>query len=305
MAKKKYEYFTYEVDGYIIESKHPDKLYWPEAGITKRDLMDYYNEMGDYMIRFLKDRPLTLHFFPYGIHRFSFYKRDYDIKAPKEFIEVYLYQEKSQDKVLRVPVVKNKAGLVYLGSRGCLEIHAWASRYPHFDKPDFVVFDMDASDEVPFEKIIKATNLLHKKLEKLNLVSYVKTSGGSGIHVYIPVKLGYSFDEVRAWATQLAEQLADEHPDFITTIKRQRKSHAGDKVVIDFMQNVITRNTAAPYSPRANPEARVSTPLKWEEVNKGGFTPSDFTMKTVPERVKKIGDLFADILEHPQILPGL
>jgi bifunctional non-homologous end joining protein LigD len=305
MAKKKYEYFTYEVDGYIIESKHPDKLYWPEAGITKRDLMDYYNEMGDYMLTFLKKRPLTLHYFPYGIHKFSFYKRDFDINAPKELIEVYLYKEKSQDKVLRVPVVKNKAGLVYLGSRGCLEIHAWASRYPHFEQPDFVVFDMDASDEVPFDKIIQATRLLYKKLKELQLISYVKTSGGTGIHVYVPVKPGYTFDQVRSWAAQLSEKLAIDNPDLITTIKEQRKSHAGNKVVIDFMQNVITRNTAAPYTPRANPEARVSTPLQWKEIEKGGFTPSDFTMKTVPDRVKSIGDLFADILEHPQELPAL
>ena len=305
MAKKEYVYFTYEIDGYKIQYKHPDKLYWPEAGITKRDLMDYYNEMGDYMLPFLKNRPLTLHYFPYGIHSFSFYKRDFDINAPKEFIEVYLYKEKTQDKVLRVPVVKNKAGLVYLGSRGCLEIHAWASRYPHFEIPDFVIFDMDASDEVPFEKINEATKLLHKKLEGLNLIAYVKTSGGTGIHVYIPVKQGYTFEEVRSWAAKLAEQLANEHPDFITTIKQQRKSHAGNKVVIDYMQNAITRNTAAPYTPRANPEARVSTPLLWKEVEKGNYTPSDFTMKTVPDRVKKIGDLFADILEHPQELPAL
>ncbi len=302
MTTKNYEYFSYEVDGLIIESKHPDKLYWPEAGVTKKDLMDYYNKIGDYMMPFLKERPLTLHFFPYGIHKFSFYKRDYDIKAPEEFIKTYLYEEATQDKVMRVPVVKNKAGLVYLASRGCLEIHAWGSTYPDFELPDLAIFDLDIGGHVPFEKVIETANILKQELDRRNIKAFPKTSGGTGMHVYIPLKKIYTFDQVREWTLEVALFLSEKYPNLITTNKQQRKTHSGDKVVLDYLQNAITRNTAAPYTPRANPEAKVSTPLQWEEIERGNFTPSDFTIKTIPERLKNIGNPFEYLFKNPQVL---
>jgi len=302
MPEKNYKYFSYEVDGFTIESKHADKLYWPEEDIRKKDLMDYYHAIGDYMMPFLENRPLTLHFFPYGIHRFSFYKRDYDINAPEEFITTYPYNEVSQNKIMNVPVVKNKAGLVYLASRGCLEIHAWGSTYPDFEHPDLAIFDLDIDPNTPFEKVIETAKILKKELDQRNIKAFPKTSGGTGMHVYIPLKKIYTFDQVREWTLDVALKLSKEHPDLITTNKEQRKTHSGDKVVLDYLQNAITRNTAAPYTPRANPEAKVSTPLLWVEVEKGDFSPADFTIKTIPKRLKIIGDPFENLFKNPQEL---
>ncbi len=295
-------YFNYKVGEFVVNSKHPDKLYWPDANITKRDLMDYYDKVGGYMLNFLQERPLTLHYYIYGINGFSFYKRDFDSKAPEEFIKTYTYKEQVQDKVMHVPVILNKASLVYLASRGCLEIHAWSAKYPHFEHPDLAIFDLDIAQNTDFSKVIETANLLHQKLLQKNIKSYPKTSGGTGLHVYIPISPVYTYEQVRTWVKNIGEELAKENPKLITTIKEQRKSHSGDRVVVDFLQNAVTRNTAAPYTPRANKEAKVSTPLYWEEVEKGNFLPEDFTIKTIQNRLDKIGNPFKDILANPQAI---
>ena len=304
MHKKKID--TYKIDNFSIKTKHLDKLYWAELGITKKDLMDYYAEISTYILPFLKNRPLTLHYFPYGIHRFSFYKRNFDYNVSNDFINTYEYKEKTQEKVMHVPVVNNRAGLVYLASRGCLELHAWAVTYPDFEHPDIAVFDLDISSKTNFSKVVEVANILNDRLLSLKIKSYVKTSGSTGMHVYVPLNPIYSFEKVRNWVKNIGEELSKKYPNLITTIQEQRKSHSGDKVVIDFLQNAITRNTAIPYTPRANVEARISAPLLWDEVRKGNFSPSDFTMKNILKRISKIGNPFKDILNTRQdIFPSI
>ncbi len=293
-------FFNFKIGEIVINSKHADKLYWKEVHITKMDLMKYYDSIGDIIIPFLKNRPLTLHYFPYGIDGLSFYKRDFELNISEDLIKTFSYKEKTTNKLINVPTIKNKAGLVYLASRGCLALHAWGSKFPDFTYPDLAIFDLDISNSIDFSKVIKVANLIHKKLIAKKIKSYPKTSGGTGMHIYVPIDSIYSFEYVRSWVSGIGEELSNEFPKLITTIKHQRKSHSGNKVVIDYLQNAISRNTAIPYTPRANIEAKVSTPLYWEEVEKGGFTPEDFTLKNILSRIKNLGDPFKDIFKNPQ-----
>ncbi len=293
-----------DIDGHNIEVKYPGKLYWPDDHITKLELVDYYVKIAGTMMPYLEKRPVTLHYFPRGIHKISFYKRDYSAPVPG-FIDTYPYEEISQHKTIMVPVVSHKAGIVYLASKGCIEFHTWASKITDIHHPTWAVFDLDISIGENFNLILKATSLLNEYLNSLDLKAFAKTSGGSGMHVYIPVAPKYEFSHVKNWVRKIGEIMQNKYPDIFTLPKKQNKTHDSKLVIIDYMQNVITRNTASVYTVRAKKGATVSTPVSWEEVDNQSFVPADFNIKTVPDRVDKLGDLFAGVLKLQQTLPNL
>jgi len=294
----------WEIDGYTIEIKYPGKLYWPDEHITKLSLVTYYRDMAGIMMPYLEKRPVTLHYYPRGIHKISFYKRDYSAPVPG-LIDTYPYEEISQHKTINVPVVAGKAGIVYLASKGCIEFHTWASKITDIHHPTWAVFDLDIPSHLSFATILEAASRLHDFLLSKGLQSFAKTSGGSGMHVYIPIKPQYEFSFVKNWVKRVGEIMQETYPDLFTLPKKQNKTHDSQQVVIDYMQNVITRNTASVYTVRAYKGAPVSTPVTWDEVVDQSFVPSDFTIETVPERVKEKGDLFKAVLTLQQNLPEL
>jgi len=292
------------INGHKIEVKYPCKIYWPDSGITKLELVDYYVGIAPLMFPYLKERPVTLHYFPRGIQDISFYKRDYSHPIPG-LINTYPYEEISQDKTIDVPVIANEAGIVYLASKGCIEFHNWSSRITDIHHSDLAVFDMDISDIQNFPMVLQAALLLHDYLAEKGLQSFVKTSGGNGLHLYVPIKPVYTFQEVRDWVAGVGEVMKEKYPDIFSLPGKRNQTHDQEKVVVDYRQNTITRNTASVYTVRAKPGAPVSTPLSWDEVKAGKIRPQDFTIKTLPQRIQEKGDLFREMLLSSYKLPEI
>jgi len=290
------------INGHEIEVKYPCKIYWSDSGITKLELVDYYLAIAPLMFPYLKQRPVTLHYFPRGIQDISFYKRDYSHPVPG-LIDTYPYEEISQDKVIDVPVIANEAGIVYLASKGCIEFHNWSSKITDIYHPDLAIFDLDISWEEDFPLVLKAALLLQEYLAEQELHSFVKTSGGKGLHLLVPVEPVYSFKQVRDWVAVIATVMTEKYPEIFSLPDKGNKTHNQNKVVVDFRQNTITRNTASVYTVRAKSGAPVSTPLSWDEIKTGKIRPEDFTIKTLPERIKNKGDLFREMLSLTQKLP--
>jgi bifunctional non-homologous end joining protein LigD len=212
------------------------------------------------------------------------------------------YETATDHHRIQVLLIDDEAGLIWLANTGAIEVHLWGARLPDLAEPDMVVFDLDPGDEATFEDVLRAAVILHERLDGLGLASYPKTSGGDGLHVFLPLAPGHTFERVRDWVRDLAEDLEAAHPDLIAV--SHGPTHRGPHVTIDHAQNSVGRNTAAPYTVRARPGAPVSTPLTWKEIDGGKVRPADFTLKTVPKRVKTLGDLFAPVLAGGQRLPG-
>jgi bifunctional non-homologous end joining protein LigD len=291
---------AWTIGGRYVTVSHLDKVFWPEDGLTKGDMLRYYEAVAPVMLLHLKERPVTLRVFPEGIEGFSYYRRDLPEKAPA-YLRSVDYQPETSTEVIQLPLVDDAAGLLWLANQGSIEMHAWASRLPDLAQPDQVIFDLDPGDKAGFADVLQAALRVREGLERLDLRSYPKTSGGRGLHVYLPLASGYSFETVRAWVRNLAERLVARYPDLIAVA--HGPTHRGRQVTIDHAQNSIGRNTAAPYTVRAHAGATVSTPLTWEEVEDGRVRPSELTLKTVPERVQRLGDLFATVLQGRQRLP--
>ncbi|MBU0496200.1 MAG: non-homologous end-joining DNA ligase [Chloroflexi bacterium] len=292
---------TWTVAGRSVSLSHLDKVFWPQDGLTKGDMLRYYQAVAPVMLPYFKDRPVTLRVFPDGIPGFSYYRRDRPDNAPA-WLRSVDYDPETAPEVIQLPLVDDAAGLIWLANQGSLEFHLWAARAPDLAEPDQVIIDLDPGDEAPFGDVLQAALRLQEALERRGgLRGYPKTSGGRGLHVYLPLAPGYTFDAVRDWVKDLAGQLAAAHPDLIAVA--HGATHRGRQVTIDHAQNSIGRNTAAPYTLRARPGATVSAPLTWDEVADGQVRPSDLTLRTVPDRTQRMGDLFAPVLQAGQHLP--
>jgi bifunctional non-homologous end joining protein LigD len=281
---------------------HPDKPYWPEDGLTKGDMLAYYEAMSPVMLPYFKDRPVTLRMYPNGIHGVSHYRRDRPPNSPPWLRSVSYLPETGDEKVPLI-LVDDRNGLLWLANRGAIEMHLWTSQVGDLEHPDQVAFDLDPGDKTAFKDVLSVALVLRDLLESRGLESYPKTSGGRGVHVYVPLKPQYTFEQVRTWAKSVAQQLAQAQPERVAVA--HGGTHEGTRVTFDYAQNSIGRNTAAPYTLRGLPGAPVSTPLAWEEVQRGKVEPADFTLTTVPERMKDVGDLFKPVLKVRQKLPTL
>jgi len=303
MKKNEGNPIKWQIDGQELLISYPEKLYWPKDGLTKLDLLNYFKAISATILPYFKNRPATLHYFPRGIEGFSFYRRNFEDKD-QYLIRTIPYKEISQEKTIHVPLIDSQASLLWLASKGAVEFHLWGSKTPDYEHPDIAIFDLDVSRDIIFERVLEAAWYLHELLESMNLKGYPKTSGGTGLHVYVPIKTQYSFEFVRNWVKSIGEQLAVDHLNLISTSKDKGATHKSNKIIVDYMQNVVSRNTAAPYTVRAYEKAPVSTPLSWNEIKKGKIKPTDFTIKNIPDRVAKLGDLFSDVLTKKQQLPS-
>ena len=280
-----------KVKGHSLKFNNLSKLYWPEDGYTKRDMFNYYYQVAEYILPYLKDRPLSLNRFPGGIHGPGFYQKDVKGKAP-EWAKTFPYTTSDgEDKEFLVG--GDEATLLYMASLGCIEMNPWFSRIQHPDNPDYCVIDLDP-DKNTFDQVIEAAQEVKKILDAIEIPGFVKTSGSTGIHIYIPLGAKYSYDQSQMFAKLIVTIVHEQLPAF-TSMERQIKNRNG-KMYLDFLQNRPGATIASPYSLRPKPGATVSMPLHWDEVKKG-LTMKDFTIQNSIERIKNEGDLFKGTLQ--------
>lgn len=269
---------------------NPEKIYWPKEGYTKQDLLNYYKTVSSVIIPYLKYRPLILHRYPEGIEGESFYQKETKMLNLPSYIKTIPVEH--DEKVVTYLMVQNQKTLEYVVNLGSIELHPFMSRIKDLHKPDYLVIDLDPVD-LPFDIVIDTALAIHKLFEELQIDHYCKTSGGRGLHIYIPLNGKYDFEQVKHFREILAYLIHQKLPQ--TTSLERKPANRQKKVYIDVIQNNPGQSVVAPYSVRARPGATVSTPLDWKEV-KPGLSPSDFTIQTVPARIKQKGDLFKPIL---------
>jgi bifunctional non-homologous end joining protein LigD len=274
-----------------IQFTHLDKVFFPKAGISKGQLIDYYGQIGGRMLPYLKDRPHSLLRQPNGIGGEAFFQKDIGRTVPKWLKTAEIYSESNQ-KNINYLVCNSVDALLYMAQLGCIEINPWNSRVKRLEKPDWLVLDLDPED-ISFEEVIKVAIVVHQLCEELNIPSYPKTSGKTGIHIYIPLAAKYDYEQTKQFAQLLATLVHQRIPE-TTSLERSPKNRQM-KIYIDFLQNREGQTLAAPYSVRPTEVASVSTPLHWAEVKKG-LKPSEFTIKNIFKRLDREGDLWRPVI---------
>ncbi|RCW49130.1 non-homologous end-joining DNA ligase [Paenibacillus prosopidis] len=274
--------FEFEVEGHTLRITNPEKLLWPEAEITKLDYIKYLIEMAPYLLSYAKDRLLTTIRYPNGIHGKSFYQKNLPAHAPA-WVATHVWRDTNYILANDIPT------LVWLGNQACLELHVSFNLYYQPKLPTELVFDLDPTDVDNFSLVLEVALRIKEVLDSLGLVSQPKTSGASGLQIYIPLEVRYTYEQTRSLNKFIAQYTADKYPQLVT-VERLVKNR-GTKLYFDYIQHGEGRTLPAPYSPRARKEGSVSTPVTWEEV-RIGFSPRDFTIKNVKQRVDKMGDFF-------------
>ena len=270
---------------------NPRKVFWPDEGYTKSDLIDYYDSVAPWLLPYLKDRPLVLTRYPDGIKGKSFFQKDAPEWIPS-WIRTARIHSHDVGRDIAYFVVDDRESLRYVVNLGTIPLHLWSSRLPSLDHPDWLVLDLDPKG-APFTDVVKVARALHRILDELAVPSYVKTSGATGLHILLPLGARYDYDVTRTFARLLAVMGVEAEPA-ISTIARPLRSRGG-KVYIDFGQNGRGQTIVAPFSVRPLPGAPVSCPLRWEEVT-AKLDPARFTIKTAPARFEKVGDPLAPVL---------
>ncbi len=281
---------TVEIDGHSLKFTNLDKIYYPEDRYTKRDLLNYYDSVAPLLLPYLKDRPLSLKRYPNGIHEEFFFQKNTPAGYPS-----WLRTE-TIDKI-RYVLADDRAALLYLTNLGCIDQNPWMSRVGSLENPDYILIDLDPQ-QCAYDKIVEAALLVKTKLDAIGLTGYPKTTGGDGMHIFIPIEPHYSYEQARTFAEVIARMLAAEKPALFTTPRAVEKREK-DRVYFDYLQIAESKTISAPYVARAYPGAPVSTPLSWDEV-KPGLHPSQFTIGNAPERFARVGDLFSGVLTQPQ-----
>jgi bifunctional non-homologous end joining protein LigD len=279
-----------------------DKVFWPDEGVTKGDLLAYYRAVAPVLVPHLKDRPFTMRRYPDGATGKAFFQKDAPEHMPNWIatarIQVSTRDSPPKRRWIRAPLVNDELALLWMVNMGCIDMNAWYSRVDKLDRPDFVLFDLDPSPDVGFRETVQVALLVKQALDALGLVSFPKTSGSDGIHVLVPVERRHTYADTREFAEIVASALARTNRGLVTTEWSKAKRRG---VLIDSNQNGEGKTIASVYSVRPKPGAPVSTPLRWEEVTED-LDPRDFTMETVLARIERHGDLYDGVLTTRQRL---
>lgn len=292
-GKKKDEPFIIDTGKIKVPLSHPDKIYFPKDNITKKMVAEYYQEIAEFILPFLKDRPQSLKRNPGGINAPFFYHKDAGENAPK-FIKSFPVYSESSDKEIDYIICNDKATLAYLNSLGCIELNPWHSIIKKPDNPDYMIIDLDPSDRNNFDQVIDAANAFKKILDDAGAVSFCKTSGSTGLHIYVPMKKKYEYEEAKNFAHILCTMVNELLPDF-TTLERNLAKRGNRKIYLDYLQNSRSQTISSVYSLRPKNGATVSMPLEWSEVRKG-LSPAQFNIFNAAERIRKMPHLFDGIL---------
>jgi bifunctional non-homologous end joining protein LigD len=277
------------------------KVYWPEDGYTKGDLIDFYAQVSAFILPHLEERPVHMRRCPEGIHGEFFYQREAPGHLP-DWIETESLPVHQGSKAVRHMVCNTRDALLYLINLGSIDLHPWLSRRATPENPDWAAIDLDPKD-APFEHVVRLARAIGKLLRAIEVRAWLKTSGSTGLHIYIPLRPGYTYDHSRMFCEGVCRVIAREHKD-IATVERGIGQRGG-KVYLDFLQNRRGQTLVPPYCVRPRPGATVSAPLHWEELD-GNLHPSRFTIKNLPDRISRHGDLFRGVLEEGQdLLPAI
>jgi bifunctional non-homologous end joining protein LigD len=281
-----------EVEGRLVKLTNLGKPFWPELGITKRDLLQYYADVSSFLLPHLKDRAMVMKRYPNGASgEFFFMKR---APSPRpDWIEL-CHIEHSSGNVIDFPMIQDLASLLWVVNLGCIDLNQWYARCDDVDRPDYLHFDLDPVPGASFEKVIETALLLREALESLKMPCYAKTTGSKGIHIYVPIERGPTQKQVWSFAKEFSHALAGQAPQLITAVYTVSKRPKG-RVLVDYNQNAWGRTLASIYSVRPRPKATVSTPVKWSELERS-ITLEDFRIDNVPARLRRLGDLWQPLL---------
>jgi bifunctional non-homologous end joining protein LigD len=291
---------NWEVGGRSVHLTNLDKLLFPEDRYSKRDLIRYYVQVAPVMIPYYKDRPLSMNPHPDGIHGKSYWVKDKPDYAP-EWIPTFRYQDQKslKDWIL----IEEVATLAWLANHAVIDMHPWYSRVDKPEYPDWSVIDLDPAEGATFKDVVAVAKVMKSALDHLELKAVLKTTGQSGLHIYIPIERRYTLEESRAFVAKLAHMIAELMPDKVTEVWEVKRRTG--KIRIDYTQNVINKTLAGPYSVRPALRAPVSTPIAWHELDEPRLRPDKWTIKTLGDRLLEVGDLFHDALTLHQRLPAL
>ncbi len=283
-----------------VRITHPGKRLWPDEGITKLDLARYYEHIAPVMLRYVKDRPVTLRPFPKGIQAPGFYLKDAPRGAPpwvKTFTDVAASTSKPVDFV----VVSDTRALVWAAQVNSVELHPWLSTVHRPDEPDWGVVDLDPFEGTPWARLAAAAKALRQQLEGHGLHSFPKLTGQTGVHLLVPLAPEQPYQRVRAFFERVARDASKAHPDLLTT--DYTVADRGGRILVDYAQNARAKTTVAPYSARPKPGAPVAAPIRWEEMEGPGLRSNAWTLRTMLDRIKEVGDVLEPALTMRQRLP--
>lgn len=286
------------VDGHAIRFTNLDKIWFPKDRYSKRDALNYYDAVAEFILPHLRDRPLSLKRYPGGVHDEFFFQKNIPESYP-DWLRIEPIPSEHRGEDIRFVVADDRATLLYLTNLACIDQNPWMSRVQSLDYPDYILIDLDPVDCV-FSKIIEAMLLVKEVLDEIGLKGYPKTTGGDGAHVFVPIEPRYTYEQARSFAEIVSQLVLAKKPDLFTTprsVDKRRKN----RVYFDYMQLSFGKTIAAPYVIRAYDGAPVATPLRWEEVQPG-LTPNQFDIKNAVVRFRETGDLFEPVLKQPQKL---
>jgi bifunctional non-homologous end joining protein LigD len=277
-----------------VRLTHPDRVLYPEQGITKRELAEYYVTVADRMLPHVRGRPLTLVRCPAGAQTECFYQRRAGKGTPRALGRVKVPVEGEEETYL---VADTLPALLSLVQMGVLELHVWGARRDRLDRPDRMILDLDPAEGIAWGEVVEAAREVRERLAAAGLESWVKTTGGKGLHVVVPISRRSPWEPVREFALRISEAMARDAPDRYLT--RASKEERAGKIYVDYVRNSWSASAVAPYSTRSRPGAPVSLPLAWDELS-ARTPPGDFTVRTVPERVRQQPDPWADLAKARQ-----
>lgn len=270
------------------------KVFWPDLGLTKRDLLAYYIAVAPVLLPHLKGRAMVMKRYPNGIAGEFFFMKRTPANHP-DWLETCSIAHRSGN-VIDFPIAQDLASLLWIVNLGCIDLNPWYARCDDVDRPDFLHFDLDPVPPAEFTHVLQVALLVKAYLEEKKVHSYPKTTGSRGIHIYVPIRRSPLQKEVWRIAKRIAIELAKQHPELITSEYRVAERPAG-RVLVDYNQNAWGRTLASVYSVRPKPDATVSAPVSWQEVA-AGISIEDFRMESMPERIAKHGDLFKPVLQN-------
>lgn len=270
-----------------VEITNPDKIFWTKENITKGDVIDYYNEMAEYVLPYVIDRPQSLRRTPDGITKEGFFQKNVEGMVP-DWIKTRKIKSKSTGETIEYLLCQDKDTLIFMANWGCIEINPWSSRVGSINNPDYIIFDLDPN-EANLKDLVTTAKKVKEILDGLGIKGYLKTSGGKGLHVFIPIQPKYTYDQTREFSHIISQAVNNALPK-ITSLERSPAKRKG-KIYLDFLQNGKGKTMASAYSLRPREGATVSTPLEWDELT-ATFNIKNYTIKTVPKRVKVKGDLW-------------
>jgi len=283
-----------------VEVTHPEKIFWPEQGYTKGDVIAYYDAMAEYILPYIKDRPQSMRRTPNGIAKEGFFQKNVAGMVP-DWAQTKKIHSDSTKEDIEYLICNDKETLIYMANLGCIEINPWSSRLKTLDNPDYIIFDLDPN-KASIKDLVTTAKKVKEILDSLSITGYLKTSGGKGLHVFIPIKPKYTYEQSRDFSHIISQAVNTALPD-ITSLERMPKKREG-KIYLDFLQNGKGKTMACAYSLRPREGATASTPLNWDELD-DKFDLKNYNIKTLPERVKKKGDLWANFFKDAVDLKAL